>query len=236
MQTKLSISVILWVLVTCGQAYPVGDKTFTSSGQILPGEEWNNVSIYNDTTVVDMLGGFVDSMGTHDASRLNVFDGYVNTLDALESSGVDVSGGDVHGLHAWNHALVNFSGDASAVTMGARNAGIVTMSGGTADYVGAIDSGVLNLYGGVVGEALSLVDSSVANIFGYDLLKTDSGGKYGYGQVTGFWLDHTGFAIDLNGAETYDHVNLIPEPSSVLFLAGGLLMVRRKTRSRSSLM
>ncbi|MHC4705729.1 MAG: hypothetical protein ACYS8I_01410, partial [Planctomycetota bacterium] len=56
------------VPLTSGQAHALLDKTFTSSGQILPGEEWNSVHIYNDDTVVDMLGGFVEGMATYDAS------------------------------------------------------------------------------------------------------------------------------------------------------------------------
>ncbi|MHC4529037.1 MAG: PEP-CTERM sorting domain-containing protein [Planctomycetota bacterium] len=193
MKTKLSVGVILLVLVTCGQAYAVGDKIFTSSGQILPGEEWNNVSIYNDDTVVDMLGGNVDSMGSHDASTLNVFDGFVSTLVALEFSRINVSGGHVQGLSALDWATVIFSG----------------------------------LYGGLVSDSLNAFGSSAVYIFGYDLVKTSSGGAYGYGQVYGAWLDQTPFNIDFSTQETYLHVNLVPEPSSLLLLAGGLLLLRR---------
>ncbi len=52
---SILVFVILLLSAPLAQALPV-DKDFTSSGQILPGEEWNNVSIYNDATIVDMLG------------------------------------------------------------------------------------------------------------------------------------------------------------------------------------
>ncbi|MHC4478553.1 MAG: PEP-CTERM sorting domain-containing protein [Planctomycetota bacterium] len=228
MKTKLSVGVILLVLVTCGQAYAVGDKIFTSSGQILPGEEWNNVSIYNDDTVVDMLGGNVDSMGSHDASTLNVFDGFVSTLVALEFSRINVSGGHVQGLSALDWATVIFSGTASVVSLSASGeSGLAQMVGGTAEYVRAGDSGTLELYGGLVSDSLNAFGSSAVYIFGYDLVKTSSGGAYGYGQVYGAWLDQTPFNIDFSTQETYLHVNLVPEPSSLLLLAGGLLLLRR---------
>ena len=57
---KTEVKTILAVAIFCFtavQLYAVPiDKIFTSSGQILDGEEWNNVSIYNDATIVDMLG------------------------------------------------------------------------------------------------------------------------------------------------------------------------------------
>ena len=68
MKTKICLIVPAVILFTAPQLQAVTEnKTFTSSGQILPGEEWNNVYIYNDDTVVDMLGGGADGIGTYDA-------------------------------------------------------------------------------------------------------------------------------------------------------------------------
>jgi hypothetical protein len=197
------------ILTACGMGVAAEDKTFTSSGQIVDGEEWNNVSIYNDDTIVDMLGGLVDRMDVYDASTLNVTGGYVSTLRASQFSNVNVSGGYVRGPRASDHASVNFSGNASAVSLSADNFGKVNMTGGTADYLGARDSGTINLYGGSITDSLGAWESGVINIFGYDLVKSNSGGRYGYGQVFGFWSDGTEFTIDLNGADTYWRINLI---------------------------
>jgi hypothetical protein len=100
------------------------------------------------------------------------------------------------------------------------------MTGGTTEYVAAGYSGTMNLYGGLVTDSLNAWDSATVNIFGYDLVKTNSGGTYGYGQVYGYWLDDTPFTIELSTAETYSHINLIPEPSSLLLLALGSLISR----------
>lgn len=59
MKTKTHLTMTAVVLLAACPAQAV-DKDFYSSGQILPGEEWNSVYVYNDDTVVDMLGGFVD--------------------------------------------------------------------------------------------------------------------------------------------------------------------------------
>ena len=99
MKTKIAIVIALIGLLEACPAHSE-DITFTSSGQILPGEEWGNVYIYNDDTIVDMLGGLADSIGAYDESTLNVLAGYVSTLDAREFSTANVSGGQVYGLHA----------------------------------------------------------------------------------------------------------------------------------------
>ena len=225
--TILAAAVILFF--TASELTAVEDKIFTSSGQILDGEVWNNVSIYNDDTIVDMLGGDVDGIGTYDASTVNVTGGHVMTLSALEFSTANISYGFVYGLIASDHSIVNLFGNADLFAPLVRNFGTLNMTGGTVDHLGAIDSGIINLYGGIISDRLISSDSSVVNIYGYDLLKTNTGGKYDYGQVSGFWADGTSFTIDLNGFETYSHINLIPEPYSLILLGlGGLILRRRR--------
>lgn len=228
MKAKLSIITAV-ILFAASNLYAVPqDKIFTSSGHILPREEWANVSIYNDGTLVNMLGGSVHWMGTYDASMVNVTGGFVGTLDARQFSTANISAGYVYGLHAWDHAITNFFDGANLFAPRVRNFGTINMTGGVVDHLGAIDSATINLWGGVIADGLSASDSSIINIFGYDLVKTASGGRYGYGQVYGFWFDDNPFTIDLNLSETYSRINLIPEPSSLILLALGTLLIRRR--------
>jgi len=224
MKTPLLLLTAVIVVLTGGRAHAVPDKTFTSSGQILPGEEWENIYIYNDDTIVDMLGGNVDGIATYDASTLNFFDGYVSTLTALQFSRANLSGGEIYALDVWDSASTYISGSASIFAPRVSDFGNLNMSGGTVDHLGAIESGTINLYGGSISDYLVALDSGIVNVYGRDLVKTSSGGAYGYGQVYGLWLDDTPFSINLNGPGTYSHITLIPEPTSLLLLAlGGLL-------------
>jgi hypothetical protein len=226
MQLLIIVAVILFT--ASGLYAGPTDKIFTSSGQILTGEEWANVFVYNDTTVVDMNGGLVDSIGTYNASMVNVTGGLVSTLDAHELSIANISGGYVYGAHAGDHAVVNFSGDAIAVRLGAgSDFGTVNMSGGFTQYVGAGDSGTINLYGGVITKSLGAVDSAIVNIYSYGNYDPTAG-NYDGGQLIGSWLDDTPFTIDLNGSETFSHINLIPEPGSLILLATGSMFLKRK--------
>jgi len=232
MKTQLLPFIAVIVLLTGGRAYGVPDKIFTASGQILPGEEWNTVRTYNDDTIVDMLGGFAEGIGTYDASTVNIIGGHVNTLDATEFSTANVSGGEVYSLWAVGSATVTLSGTAIISSLSPRgSSGTANVYGGTVDYIAVLEWGTVNLYGGVVSDSLYVGELATANIFGYDLVKTSSGGTYGYGQVYGYWLDDTPFSIELSTAETYSHIELIPEPNTLIFLALGALFVTRKKRT-----
>lgn len=227
MVTRKLITILAVVLLVENSLYAIPDKIFTSSGHILPGEEYSNVSIYNDGTIVNMIGGNVDGIATYDASMVNVTGGSVNTLDALEFSIANIIGGSV-GASAWDHAVVNFFDDASAGTIGARDFGTLNMIGGTADRLGAGDSGTLNLYGGTINESLGASREAVINIYGYGFNYDPNAGSRDGGQLTGFWLDYTPFTIDLYGIETYSHINLIPEPGSLILLSFGSLIIKRR--------
>jgi len=227
---KAELSIVGAVLLfTASQAYAVLNKDFTASGHILPGEKWNSVRIYNDDTLVNMLGGLVDQMQTYDASMLNVAGGEIYNLYTRESSSANIFGGSVGGVFTWDHATTNLYDGGSVSSLGARGqSGVVNMTGGSVEYLGSIESGTLNLYGGCITDSLYCSDFAVVNIFGYDLVKTSSGGRYGYGQVHGIWFDDTSFMIDLNGSETHSHINLIPEPSSLVLFTLGVLLIKRK--------
>jgi len=211
MKTKICIIITAIIFFTASEVAAVEDKIFTSSGQIVEGEFWSNVYIYNDDTIVDMLGGHLDSIGTYDASTVNVTGGHVNTLDAHEISTANISGGYVYGLSTRDSGTAFLSDMGSVVARSARGSfWTVNMTGGTTEYARAGDSGTLNLYGGVVTDSLNAWDFATVNIFGYDLLRTASGGSYGYGFVTGYWGDGAAFTINLSTSETYSHINLIP--------------------------
>lgn len=209
-------------------AVPV-DKIFTEDGVIQDGDEYRYVDIYDtppSRTTVSMFGGSIDRLIAYDSSVLNFTGGTISGLYAYDFSTINISGGYIHTPFAWDYSTINISGTFNAVEVCATAAGIVNVMGGTMKAVAGW-GGVINLYGGIVTDDIHAVGGWV-NVFGYDLEKSSTGGEYGYGYVSGFWNDGTAFTIDLYGQGTYDHINLVPEPSSLMLFALGSLLIRRR--------
>lgn len=231
MKPRISIIACLMGLVTSVLYAVPQKKTFISNGHILPGEEWGIIEIYNDGTMVNMLGGLVDRIETFDASALNVTGGDISTILALGSTIVNVSGGYVYGIEAGNHSTVNFSGNASALSIIAGSSGTINMAGGSIKYLRAGDTGTINLYDGIVSECLNAWDAAAVNIYGYGFSHDPGAGDWDGGQLTGFWLNDVGFSVDLYDSDTYDHINLVPEPASLLLFGFGSLILSRRRQS-----
>ena len=209
------------------------NKTFTESGQILPGEEWNTLEIYNDETVVDMLGGLVDQMQAYDASTLDMTGGEIYSLYLREFSNATFSGGSVGAVFTWDHAVTNLVDGGTVFSLNpGYDFGTVNMLGGVTEYLRVGESGVANLRGGVINNCLDAWDSATVNIYGYGFAYNPSAGIWDGGQLTGFWLDNTAFAMDLYDLDTYDHINLIPEPSSLILFTGAIFLLRTRKTNR----
>jgi len=226
-KTLTILSVVLFA-GTGIYAVPV-DKIFTEDGVIQNADEYRYVDIYDtplDRTTVSMFGGSVIRLIAYDSSVLNFTGGTISILDAHDFCTINVSGGYIHSPMAWDYSTININGAFNAVEVIAAPAGIVNVMGGTMKVI-AGEGGVINLYGGTVTDSIHAVGGWV-NVFGYDLEKSFTGGKYGYGYVSGFWNDETAFTIDLYGHGAYNHINLIPEPGSLVLFALGTLLIKRK--------
>ena len=203
-----------------------------SDAMIQEGDYYDTVvNVYDtppDYTTVDMTGGFVHNLRPYDSSIINMTGGEIQTLETFITSTANISGGSIYGVSAWDYTTVNLSVTGNVTTLGARVSGTINMMGGTAEYLGALDSGTVNIYGGLITESLGAWNDAVVNIYGYDFNYDPMGGSRDGGQLTGFWLDSTAFIIDLKGSDTYSHINLIPEPCSLLLLALGCLFLKRK--------
>lgn len=232
MITKKILAILVVVLFAEPSLYAVPvDKIFTSSGYIFPGEVWNTVSIYNDDTVVTMLGGMADFISTYDRSTLNVIYGEAG-VGAYDYSIINIYGGTHWTAFASGHGIVNFSSDAVSQGLRASGFGVANMFGGTVGHLGAHDSGTINIYAGSITDYIFADDYSTINIFGNDLIKADSGGIYGFGKVEGYLTDLAYISVDFVNPEAYSHINLIPEPSSLVLLGLAGLILRWKREKR----
>jgi len=228
--TIITIVTVVFVVGVCN--VHAESIVFTESGQILDGEIWDFVEIYNDDTVVDMFGGFADYITTYDASTLNVTGGHAD-FGAVEYSTINISGGTFSGVQTHDYSTINFSDNGSGNYLLAEDFGTINMTGGYIEAIIGREDGIANLFYGSISEYIAAHDSSTINIFGYDLYKADSGGAYGNGVVYGLWTDSTPFNIALRDDEfgpTFPNIYLheIPEPGTCVLLGLGVLILRKK--------
>lgn len=225
----LTVLLAFLCLPLCANAASI---TFYNDGIIQAGDSWGNVYIHDTPpahTTVTMTGGSVnDSMSVYDASIFNMSAGHVVEVQAHNSSTINISGGSISGLLLYNNANATISQNANIYSAAAYS-GIINMNGGTISCLAAVGgSPVVNLRGGAITDYLGADSFALVNVFGYNLAKTDLGGKFGYGQVSGFWQDGLAFAINLGGPEAYSHINLVPEPATLLLISIGGLLLRKK--------
>lgn len=145
----------------------------------------------------------------------------------MDESIVNISGGSVAALSISGNATATLSQNATIYTATAYDSSIFIVNGGTITYLWAEESSMLNLRGGAITYSLVARSSATVNVFGYDLAKTNTGGTYGDGQITGFWQSGSPFTINLADSGTYSHINLIPEPATLLLLSAGVFLFRR---------
>ena len=229
MEKKLAkiVLAILFVFPFCAQAV-----TFTSDANIQSGDNYVYGGDIYDTppnhTTVTMTGGTVgDSMRVHDASILNMSGGNVFGLGALENSTVNISGGSVAGLDLYGNATATISQNAIIYSAAVMESSILNMNGGTVANLGGDENSILNISGGNISDMLGAYGNTIINVYGYDLSMTQSGGTHGVGQITGYWLNDSQFTINLGGTDAYTHINLIPEPTSLLLLGVGAFLLRK---------
>jgi len=221
------LAVVILFLAATTQAYPNWD--IYSDTDIYSGT-YGLINIYDtppDHTAVNMYGCSADYISTFNSSTLNIYEG-VADVGSFETSIINISGGDIEHATASDNGTVNFFGSSYTDSLLVEDSATVNIQGDSVERIIARNSGTSNLHAGSVIDYLTAYDSAVINIYGYDLVKTNSGGSYGDGQVYGYWINDVAFTINLRGVDTYLRINLIPEPSSLMLLGFGSLILRRK--------
>ena len=209
MRRKILIIVTMLLFGVC----PVQavDITFSTSGTIIDGDVYDTVYVENDFTVVDMLGGQVGNVFTSDISTFNMSGGQVTENIMIGISGtMNVSNGVIDVL---NFA---FQDDSYTLILGGNI---------TASYMKVYNDCTIDIKGALLqvnNFYLSEFDIATINIYGYDF-------DYTGGVISGYLIDDNPFSISGVSESEYLGFNLVPEPTSLLILGMGSLLLRRRS-------
>jgi len=153
--------------------------------------------------VCPVKGDTVWTEGHHEIVDGNVF----GEIWMYNDCTLDIFGGDIGRLAAYDTTFTNWYD-------------------GEMDTLWTRDDSIVNIFGGQLG-GLSSQHNSVVNLCAYDIVFEPSGG-HDDGWIYGkYYADDSPFAIHL-GADTYVHVNIIPEPTTLLLLSIGGPFLRKK--------
>jgi hypothetical protein len=117
---------------------------------------------------------------------------------------LDIYGGQISHVFAFNTTLTNWYD-------------------GQMYYFYARDNSIVNIFGGRASDFLNATDNSQINLHAYDVTYDDITHViegYYYKDNSHFWFEL------LHGQETYSHIRVVPEPSTLFLLGLGCLLLK----------
>lgn len=196
--------------------------TFRESGDLDTTTYHWAIHIYDgevEQTVVNFMKCKAKTTNTYDSSILNIV-------------GKDV---EIEMIWMYNNSTVNIREGNITKFCTTRNSSTLNIDGGDIAGLASHNSSVINIKGKNRQDFwLQAYDNSNINVYGYDMYKRRTGGKWGYGFIAGRWRDQTPFHLDMWHTDTYDRVNacFIPEPVTSALLGIGCMILLRRRRKR----
>ncbi len=199
------------------------DIAFTSSGSIVTGDTYGLVSMRNDGTVVNMTGGQVSQLSTsyNHNCIFNMSGGKITDFILMRRLNTfNFSGGSITAAFELG-GTVNLSG--GSIDSWGKITGSTSITGGSLNFSKLMIYGQLDVYGGLLNISDFEHSGGITNIYGSDFSYNSASGI-----LTGYLLDGNQFAFAGVTDYDYQHINLIPEPMSVVFVGIGLLTLRKR--------
>lgn len=150
--------------------------------------------------------------------------------DTIWNSGHhEVIDGDIYGeIWMYNDATVDILGG-EIYRLAAYDVTATDWFAGQMFELWVRDNSIVNIHGGTLNYYLWAAENSVINLYAYDVTYHPTGGDYDpqWEWIEGRYLDDDSyFSFDL-GQDTFSHITVVPEPTTLLLLALGALFLRK---------
>jgi len=149
------------------------------------------------------------------------------------------------GHHTWTDAdpyydEVFLKNDASLDFLGGTIGKLSTYHNSLADLEGGqmhslwtFDNSIVHYHAGQI-DYISATHNSTVSLYAYDVTYNPLGGINNQGYVEGFFYNnHEAFSFSCWNTPTWSHIEIVPEPTTLLMLGLGGLMVRKKSERKT---
>jgi hypothetical protein len=168
-------------------------------------ETW--VYMYNDASA-EITGGIIEEFYMYNQTQ------------------ADITGGDIGVLLGQDTSSVNVYAGSNVDLLRPNDSSTANVYGGTIDYLFALSSSTTNIHRGSWNE-INARDLSTINFYVESYEWDPIGGEREGGLLTGIWLESTvSFSIDLVNEGTINHLNFVPEPTTLFLFGMGALLAR----------
>jgi len=140
--------------------------TYTTVNLLSGGSVQGYFNAYEHSRI-NISGGSMLFIGTHDSCQVNMSAGSVNNLNGADSSCVSFSGGSITGLFSQNSSHANISGGTIGDLV-CNGSSQITMTGGNVDFFVTYETNRTNISGGYITQ-LNASGSCQVNISGGEL-------------------------------------------------------------------
>jgi hypothetical protein len=141
----------------------------------------------------------------------------------------DIWDGDIY-AEIWmrNDATADMWGG-NVYELGALDSSIFSMYGGTMDIFLVRHNSIVNIYGGDLSRLMVYGnENGMVNLYAKDIVYHTTGGYWNNGWIEGSYLNDIHFDFDIPSIEVASHINIIPEPTTILLLGIGSILLRKR--------
>ena len=140
----------------------------------------------------------------------------------------EINGGDTYSeIWMYNDATADMFGG-EVYKLETYNTTDFDMLGGQMDLLYVHDNSTASIYAGSL-QGLGIEESGSVDLYAYDVTYDPTGGHFDRGLLEGRYIaNDLYFSFDLNHTGTFDHINIVPEPTTFLLVGLGGLFLRKR--------